>query len=62
MLTVIEPAAAQFGRSVERKTVNVLMLDIEGEERWRWTVQDAYPVKWVGPELKAVGSAVKPIR
>jgi phage tail-like protein len=43
---------------VERKTVNVLLLDVEGEERWRWSFQKAYPVKWVGPELKADGSAV----
>jgi phage tail-like protein len=43
---------------VQRKTVNVLLLDMQGQETWRWSFQNAYPVKWVGPELKADGSAV----
>jgi phage tail-like protein len=43
---------------VERKTINVILLDFEGSEKWRWGFDLAYPVKWVGPELKADGSAV----
>jgi phage tail-like protein len=31
---------------------------MQGQETWRWSFQNAYPVKWVGPELKADGSAV----
>lgn len=43
---------------VARKMVNVLLLDAQGHERWRWTFQDAYPVKWTGSDLKADGNAV----
>ena len=45
-------------KKVERKMVSVLLLDAQGQEKWRWSFQGAYPVKWVGPELKADSSAV----
>jgi phage tail-like protein len=41
-----------------RKTVSVLLFDSQGQEKWRWTFQGAYPVKWTGPELKADSSTV----
>ena len=44
--------------TVKRKLVSVLLLDGEGNEKWRWNCQGAYPVKWTGPELKADASAV----
>jgi phage tail-like protein len=43
---------------IERKKVDLLLLDFQGDETWRWSFHDAYPVKWIGPELKATGSAV----
>jgi phage tail-like protein len=43
---------------VQRKAVNVIVFDSQGTERWRWSFQDAYPVKWTGPDLKADGSVV----
>ncbi len=46
------------GGKLERKTVNVILLDPSGEETWRWSFQSAYPVKWVGPDLKADGNAI----
>lgn len=46
------------GKEVKRKLVNVLLLDSEGNERWRWSFQGAYPVKWTGPELKADANAI----
>jgi phage tail-like protein len=36
----------------------VTLLDETGGEKWRWTFQDAYPVKWSGPEFKGDGSTV----
>jgi phage tail-like protein len=33
-------------------------MDIIGLDRWRWNFAQAYPVKWVGPELKADSSTV----
>jgi phage tail-like protein len=38
--------------------VYVVLLDQEGQETWRWSFQEAFPVKWMGPELKADGSTV----
>jgi len=41
------------GGTVERKDGAVVLLDQAGEEIWRWNFFDSYPVKWIGPELKA---------
>jgi len=43
---------------VERTTIHLVLLDGEGNEKWRWSFQEAYPVKWTGPDFKADGSAV----
>src|SRR5215510_16024396 len=43
---------------VERKMVYVVLLDSGGQEKWRWSLRDAFPVKWMGPDLKADGSTV----
>jgi phage tail-like protein len=43
---------------VQRKNVSVLLLDSAGEEKRRWNFESAYPVKWVGPEFRAVASEV----
>ena len=43
---------------IERRTVSVILLDETGEEAWRWICADAFPTKWTGPELDAVGGAV----
>jgi phage tail-like protein len=44
--------------TVDRKTVDVVLLDSAGEEKRRWTFQGAYPVKWTGPELRATAADV----
>jgi phage tail-like protein len=33
-------------------------LDTTGQERWRWNFLQAYPVKWIGPNLRATTSEV----
>ena len=43
---------------VERKTVFIILLDSERNEKWLWSFEHAYPVKWTGPDLKADGSTV----
>jgi phage tail-like protein len=43
---------------VQRKMVYVVLVDSAGQETWRWRLQDAFPVKWMGPELKADSSTV----
>lgn len=44
--------------NVERKNVSVLLLDSAGNEQMRWNFEDAYPVRWVGPSLRATASEV----
>jgi phage tail-like protein len=43
---------------VERKNISIVLMDSAGQEQRRWNFQRAYPVKWVGPELKALSSEV----
>jgi phage tail-like protein len=38
---------------IKRKTVNVIVLDHEGNRKTDWRFVDAYPVKWAGPDFKA---------
>ena len=46
------------GGDVERRTVSVILQDQQGNEKWRWVVRDAYPVKWNGTDLNATGNTV----
>ncbi len=46
-----------FGE-VKRRNGSVVLLDNTYVEKWRWNFVDAYPVKWVGPDLKADGNTV----
>ena len=43
---------------VSRKRASILLLDSEGEEKWRWNVRNALPVRWSGPGLHAAGHGV----
>ena len=38
---------------IVRKTLSVVLLDMKGDEQRRWDFEGVYPVKWVGPELRA---------
>jgi phage tail-like protein len=42
--------------TIQRKNGSIMLLNSAGEEQWRWNFTDAYPVRWVGPDLRA-GSA-----
>ena len=44
--------------SVQRKRVTVVLMNSAGEEWRRWILQNAYPVKWTGPDMKASASEV----
>lgn len=45
---------------VERKNIIVILLNSIGEPEpeWKWGFNNAYPVKWTGPELQADQGAV----
>lgn len=41
-----------------RQAASILLRSSSGNVVWRWDFQDAYPVKWIGPDLRAGQSAV----
>jgi phage tail-like protein len=43
---------------ISRKSGYIILIDNEGNEKWRWNFIEAYPVKWSGPELKAESNTV----
>ncbi|MFN6569602.1 phage tail protein [Dendronalium sp. ChiSLP03b] len=43
---------------IKRQNGSVVLLDNLSVEKWRWNFVAAYPVKWVGPDLKADGNTV----
>lgn len=43
---------------VERKTISVVLLDSQRDEKWRWVFRDAFPVKWNASDLSATGNSL----
>lgn len=43
---------------IERRSCSIVLLDEEFNEFRRWTFGEAYPIKWIGPELNASVSEV----
>ncbi len=42
----------------KRKNGSIILLDSNGEEKWRWNFFQAFPVKWTGPDLKADSTTI----
>ena len=47
-----------IGGTIERRTITLTLLNEAGEQAWLLTVEGAYPAKWSGGELDAMGNAV----
>jgi phage tail-like protein len=43
---------------IQRRQVNVVLLDSAGQDTWRWVIEQAYPVKWSGASLNASTNAI----
>src|ERR1700761_2155811 len=43
---------------IQRKPVDIVLMNSAGEEWRRWKLQNAYPVKWTGPDMKAATSEI----
>ncbi len=43
---------------IQRRNISVILLDTTGVEKRRWNFRQAYPVKWIGPDLRAGTSEV----
>ncbi len=50
--------ALSFRRPLTTRTLYLVILDSAGEEALRLALNGAYPVKWIGPELKAETASV----
>lgn len=46
-----------IGGDIQRRTVSVLLIEA-GSEVWRWVCVGAYPAKWTGADLDAMGDSV----
>lgn len=41
-----------------RRTISIILRDDAGNEKIRWNVKNAWPVKWAGPSFDATSDAV----
>jgi phage tail-like protein len=49
---------AVMAEKFERKILEVKLLDAHSNEFAVWSISDAYPIKWTGPQLKSDASAI----
>lgn len=43
---------------VKRRTINIVLRDEAGADKWTWIVDDAFPVKWSASDLDGATSQV----
>ena len=43
---------------ISRQNISIIIYDPLGEQVRKWDLQNAYPCKWIGPELKAESGAL----
>lgn len=50
----------QEGRkgAIRRRNGSIVLLDSAGVEKWRWNFLGAYPVRWLGPDLRGGSNEV----
>ncbi|HEX3034032.1 MAG TPA: phage tail protein [Thermodesulfobacteriota bacterium] len=41
-----------------RKNGAIVLMDVTGEDKWRWNFFQAFPVKWTGPDFRADSNTV----
>ena len=46
------------GQTKQRKDLSIILLDSQGNDKIRWDVHEALPVKWSSSELKSDGNTV----
>ena len=44
--------------NIVKKSIRIILLEHDGQQRVKWVFKEAYPVKWVGPEFKADNNSV----
>ena len=43
---------------IQKRQINLVLIDYAGKDTWRWVFEKAYPVKWSGATFNAATSAV----
>jgi phage tail-like protein len=43
---------------IQRRQINIVLIDTSGADTWRWVFEKAYPVKWSGAALNATSNTV----
>lgn len=43
--------------TVDRRNISLVLYDVKGDKVATWHFQNAYPVKWVGPQFTSDGNA-----
>jgi len=56
----MEVVNGTFGinKRADSNNIAILLMDEKGQEVKRWNLKRAFPVKWVGPDFKAMGNEV----
>jgi phage tail-like protein len=49
---------AVINGQLQRKSGSVILLDVDGTEKVRWNFSNAWPSRWDGPTLNAMGNGV----
>lgn len=44
------------GNKIKRRNLSIVMYDTALKEVMRWSFNNAYPVKWIGPQLSAAST------
>jgi len=44
--------------NIDRRSGAILLLDFEGNREIRWNFEEAYPIKWIGPNLNSKESSI----
>jgi len=47
-----------MGEVIKRKTITISLVDSKGKAVMVWHMQNAYPVKWAGPQLKTDANSI----
>ncbi len=50
--------SGQASQQDTSRKISIALIDATGESRKQWLLRRAFPVKWVGPELKATDNSV----
>lgn len=47
-----------FDKAVQRKPLTITLLNAQREPLMVWDIQESYPIKWTGPQLKSDDNAI----